>query len=45
MAGSKSGPERRHGAPEGPGPGDEAQAWAALAELYHRYLTGLLLEA
>ena len=24
-------------------PGDEHRAWAALAELYHRYLTGLLL--
>ncbi len=24
-------------------PADDAQAWAALAELYHRYLTGLLL--
>ena len=26
-----------------PGSGDDAEAWAALAELYHRFLTGLLL--
>jgi hypothetical protein len=27
----------------GGGPGDEPAGWAALGELYHRYLTGLLL--